>query len=107
MKKLMFTLALLAFATSSFAAQSITTTITIGGSSFSPSKQVTIYADVNGARTAYTATSCHTSGTKQYATAGGATLVDVSKILQKDYTGTATPCVPDTPTAGAMPSGFN
>ncbi|MBT0664554.1 hypothetical protein KI809_09610 [Geobacter pelophilus] len=111
MKKVITILAVLCFSTSALAAQSITTTTSIGGGSFTPSAKVGI--SITSAANSYTATSCHVSGKKEFGSAGGTgitnTLTDTSKIYSKAIPAqqaNATVCVPTaTNSATAGPDG--
>lgn len=85
-------LSIIGSAATAMATQTINGTVTIGGgNTFSPSAKVVI--SITSAPTAYTATSAHLNGTKQYGTVGGAnitgTYTDPSKIYVADYTTTA------------------
>lgn len=82
-------LAIAGSATTAMATQTISGTTTIGsGNTFTPSAKVVI--SVTSLPTAYTATSAHLNGTKQYGTVGGANITgtntDPSKIYVADYT---------------------
>ena len=104
MKKMAFkavaVLAFMAFAGNAFAASTIASGGTvIGGSTFTPSSNVTILAVSTS--TAYAATSKHLNGTKEYGT-----LSSSPTILSKDATpGTASPTAPTSETA--LASGYN
>lgn len=81
-------LAVVGSASTAMATQTISGTVTIGaGNTFSPSAKVVL--SVTSVATAYTATSAHLNGTKQYGTVGGAnitgTYTDPSKIYVADY----------------------
>ena len=81
-------LAVVGSASTAMATQTINGTVTIGaGNTFSPSAKVVL--SVTSAATAYTATSAHLNGTKQYGTVSGANLTgsftDPSKIYVADY----------------------
>lgn len=113
MKKYMIQVLLVAVAltfaaTTSFAANaSIIGATSIGGSPFKPSTKVTL--EVTSNATAYTSTSCHLSGSKEYASIGGNVTGDASTIFSKDIPaqGNNTTCNPTDPgtTAGDMPTG--
>ena len=110
MKKLFIALILVAFAAPAFAANtSITTATILGGGKFTPSAKVGL--NVTSTSLAYTATSCHVSGTFQYGTVGGSgTASDASKVYQATIptqTSTATVCAPTAAgsTAGTLPTG--
>lgn len=64
--KLALVIALVASATSAYAVSTITSSMALGGGSFSPSNKVTIV--VNSTTTAYAATSQHAAGDRQIAT---------------------------------------
>ena len=106
MKKLIVLVACLAFSTSAFAATSITDaqTTSIGGSPFTPSTKVTL--SVLASTIAYSVSSCHLSGTREYGTVGGSVDLgeDASTIGYKaipDQSGN-TVCVPTAPTDEAV-----
>jgi len=108
MKKALLMVLTMAFVSTSAFALTIKSdaTTSIGGATFAPSTNVTIEAAAT--KIAYTATSCHLSGSKEYATAGGTvgTSVDASKINAQDIPnqGTNTACNPTDPgTAGTLP----
>ncbi|SNB45837.1 hypothetical protein [Geobacter sp. DSM 9736] len=70
-----------AFAASAFAVD-ITTSTTIGGGVFAPSKNVTL--KVSATTTSYAATSQNSQGSKQFGTVGGTGVTgDPTKILSK------------------------
>lgn len=100
MKKMMITLAILAFSTSAYA-ETIDTTTQIGGGSYTPSAKVGI--SIMSAATAYSATACHVNGKNQYGTSGGTgitgTYADTSKIYRATIPTQQTDAVVCAPTA--------
>lgn len=110
MKKLITLVAIMAFfASSAFAADTISAKTTIGGGDYTPSTKVVL--SVISLPTSYAATSAHLNGTFEYGTGGGSAFAgDASKIVKKAYTTTTSSLVatPTAPTdATALAAGFN
>ena len=111
-KKILNTIMVLAgigCASTAMATTTITSSVTIGGGSFTPSSKVGISATAS--LTSYAAGSCHVSGTNEYGTVGGSGITgsfsDTSKIYYKAIPsqGTATVGTPTSQTSATTLQG--
>ncbi len=106
MKKIILTICVIvfcfAFASVTFAG-SITSSTTIGGGTYAPSKNVTI--KIFSSSVAYAAGSAHLNGSYEYCTVGGSNAGDPTKIYKKASTST-TASSPSGPTSATAACSF-